>query len=123
MSARILPLAPVTLAAAATEFLARRDLDADTIRSYAQTLTRLRRGLPDRLGRRGGADLEPAPLHAAVLHHPAAADLCPDTGRGRLSYERAEYLFKQATGGWTLHQLRHSRLHPPVAKTAGQPRC
>ncbi|MBA3905223.1 MAG: RNA polymerase subunit sigma [Pseudonocardiales bacterium] len=36
---------------------------------------------------------------------PAPADLCPETGRRRLSYERAEYLFKQATGH-TLHQLR-----------------
>lgn len=36
---------------------------------------------------------------------PAAADLCPETGRGRLSYERAEYLFKQATG-CTLSQLK-----------------
>ncbi|MEV0647550.1 sigma-70 family RNA polymerase sigma factor [Phytomonospora sp. NPDC050363] len=41
------------------------------------------------------------------------ADLCPHTGRGRLSYERAEYLFKQATksldpvgNGHTLRQLR-----------------
>nr|WP_249349882.1 DUF6596 domain-containing protein [Microbispora sp. H10836] len=48
---------------------------------------------------------------------PAVADLCPHTGRGRLSYERAEYLFKRATrdldpegGGYTLHRLRHSRL-------------
>lgn len=48
---------------------------------------------------------------------PAAADLCPATGRGRLSYPRAEYLFKQASAkldphqkGWTLHQLRHSAL-------------
>ncbi|MEN3535292.1 DUF6596 domain-containing protein [Microbispora sp. ZYX-F-249] len=48
---------------------------------------------------------------------PPAADLCPHTGRGRLSYERAEYLFKRATrdldpesGGYTLHRLRHSRL-------------
>ena len=45
------------------------------------------------------------------------ADLCPETGRARLSYERAEYLFKRATRpldphgrGHTLHQLRHSRL-------------
>ncbi len=42
-------------------------------------------------------------------------DLCPVTGRGRLSYERAEYLFKQGSlkvgsRGWTLHQLRHSAL-------------
>lgn len=46
---------------------------------------------------------------------PATVDLCPVTGRGRLSYERAEYLFKQgslkiASRGWTLHQLRHSAL-------------
>ncbi|MFB6561281.1 sigma factor [Streptomyces sp. NPDC056400] len=45
---------------------------------------------------------------------PAPADLCPDTGRRRLSYERAEYLFKEATrsldpeaGGYTLGRLRH----------------
>ena len=36
---------------------------------------------------------------------PAAADRCPETGRRRLSYERAEYLFKRATGH-TLRQLR-----------------
>jgi|GEM_PF-1737 len=36
---------------------------------------------------------------------PAPADLCPETGRRRLSYERAEYLFKRATGH-TLNQLR-----------------
>ncbi|HTR93398.1 MAG TPA: hypothetical protein VMI73_16835 [Trebonia sp.] len=48
---------------------------------------------------------------------PAARDTCPVTGRGRLSYPRAEYLFKQASKaldphetGWTLHQLRHSAL-------------
>ncbi|GAA2910095.1 hypothetical protein Acy02nite_49110 [Actinoplanes cyaneus] len=47
----------------------------------------------------------------------ALADIDPDTGRGRLSYPRAEYLFKQACtlhdphdAGWTLHQLRHSGL-------------
>lgn len=28
----------------------------------------------------------------------------------RLSYRRAEELFSAASGGWTLHQLRHSRL-------------
>ena len=41
---------------------------------------------------------------------PARGDECPHTGQGRLSYERASTLFKQATGGWTLHQLRHSSL-------------
>lgn len=54
---------------------------------------------------------------ASGRHAPAAADVCPATGRGRLSYERAEYLFKIASRaldphgeGWTLHQLRHSQL-------------
>jgi integrase len=40
----------------------------------------------------------------------AAGDLDPESGRARLSYEMAEQLFKQATNGKTLHQLRHSRL-------------
>jgi RNA polymerase sigma factor (sigma-70 family) len=53
------------------------------------------------------ADRRPGP---ARMREPA--DLCPDTGRGRLSYERAEYLFKQTTRaldpagrGYTLRQL------------------
>ncbi len=46
-------------------------------------------------------------------------DVCPDTGRARLSYRRAAELFAHATTplaaagqptGWTLHQLRHSAL-------------
>ncbi|NRQ37092.1 tyrosine-type recombinase/integrase [Nonomuraea sp. NN258] len=48
---------------------------------------------------------------------PARGDICPITKRGRLSYPRAEYLFKTASAdldphrqGWTLHQLRHSAL-------------
>jgi site-specific recombinase XerD len=47
----------------------------------------------------------------------ALSDIDPVSGRGRLSYARAEYLFKQASKrhdphreGWTLHQLRHSAL-------------
>jgi RNA polymerase sigma factor (sigma-70 family) len=54
------------------------------------------------------ADRRPGPARM-----PTQADLCPDTGRGRLSYERAEYLFKQATkpldpagNGYTLRQLK-----------------
>ena len=39
-----------------------------------------------------------------------ARDLCPITGRPRLSYNRAAAVFKEASGGRTLHQLRHSRL-------------
>jgi len=56
------------------------------------------------------ADRRPAPART-----PAAVDVCPVTGRGRLSYERAEYLFKRhsrriSRNGLTLHQLRHSAL-------------
>jgi integrase/recombinase XerD len=41
---------------------------------------------------------------------PAAVDRCPETGRARLSYRCAEALFREASGGWTLHRLRHSAL-------------
>jgi len=56
------------------------------------------------------ADRRPAPART-----PAALDVCPITGRGRLSYERAEYLFKRhsrriSRNGLALHQLRHSAL-------------
>ncbi|MFI7535323.1 sigma-70 family RNA polymerase sigma factor [Streptosporangium sp. NPDC049376] len=54
------------------------------------------------------ADRRPGPSR-----RPVPADLCPETGRGRLSYERAEYLFKRATRsldpsgeGYTLRRLR-----------------
>ncbi|GIH68576.1 hypothetical protein Mth01_08290 [Sphaerimonospora thailandensis] len=57
------------------------------------------------------ADRRPGPSRT-----PREADLCPETGRRRLSYERAEYLFKQATrpldpagDGYTLRQLRTCR--------------
>ena len=41
---------------------------------------------------------------------PADLDRCPATGRSRLSSQRAWAIFHQASGGWTLHQLRHSAL-------------
>ncbi|GAA0991714.1 hypothetical protein GCM10009555_079480 [Acrocarpospora macrocephala] len=47
------------------------------------------------------ADRKPAPARM-----PPARDICPETGRRRLSYERAEYLFKQASHGNTFYQLR-----------------
>ena len=43
---------------------------------------------------------------------PARGDECPHTGRGRLSYERASTIFKQTTGGWTLH-TPPLLTHPP----------
>ncbi|GAA3211041.1 DUF6596 domain-containing protein [Actinocorallia longicatena] len=47
------------------------------------------------------AERRPAPARGAT-------GLCPRTGRGRLSYERAELLFKRHTGH-TLHRLREAR--------------
>ena len=47
---------------------------------------------------------------AAAHRVMAATDLDPGSGRARLSYRQAEDLFKAATGGATLHQLRHSAL-------------
>jgi integrase/recombinase XerC/integrase/recombinase XerD len=72
--------------------------------------TRTARLLPRHLaGRKQGplflTDLAPAPARL-----PARADLDPASGHARLSYRRAADLFHTATGGWTLHQLRHSRL-------------
>ncbi len=39
-----------------------------------------------------------------------ARDVCPITSRARLSYRRAAALFGEHSGGWTLHQLRHSAI-------------
>ncbi|MCX4823230.1 site-specific integrase [Streptomyces sp. NBC_01142] len=59
---------------------------------------------------------------------PAQADTDPGTGRGRLSYPRAEYLFKTASKlhdphgkGCTLHQLRHSGLKHLAEKGRSAP--
>jgi integrase len=77
--------------------------------AWAYYQTRTARLLPRLIrGRRRGpiflASRKSGPARRAAL-----ADLCPVTGRPRLSYERAEVLFKERTG-WTLHQLRHSAL-------------
>jgi integrase len=60
-------------------------------------------------GRRAGplflSSIAPAPAR-----QPASADAERRTGRARLSYRRAAELFAEGSGGWTLHQLRHSRL-------------
>lgn len=41
---------------------------------------------------------------------PALVDVDPTTGLTRLSYRRAAEVFKAASGGATLHQLRHSAI-------------
>lgn len=51
------------------------------------------------------SDRAPVPSRA-----PALTDLDPTTGRARLSYRRAAEIFSEATGGATLHHLRHSAL-------------
>ncbi|MEU1393820.1 MULTISPECIES: hypothetical protein [unclassified Nonomuraea] len=62
------------------------------------------------------ADRRPAPART-----PDPADLCPETGRRRLSYERAEYLFKKASGGYTLSRLAASARRPaPAPRTAAR---
>src|SRR5262249_25597908 len=38
------------------------------------------------------------------------SDIDPESGRARLGYRQAEDLFRAASGGATLHQLRHSAL-------------
>ena len=50
------------------------------------------------------------PYLSATQRHPCTGGRMPTHRRGRLSYERASTIFKKATGGWTLHQLRHSSL-------------
>jgi integrase/recombinase XerD len=57
-----------------------------------------------------------------------APDVCPITGRARLSYRRAAELFTEATrdldpagAGWTLHQLRHSDLTHEAEEGASTP--
>jgi hypothetical protein len=49
------------------------------------------------------SDRRPGPAR-----RPGARDLCPHTGRRRLSYERAEYLFEQASLG-ALRAREHFR--------------
>ncbi|WUV70992.1 site-specific integrase [Streptomyces sp. NBC_01478] len=80
--------------------------------------------LPRLIGRRTRG-----PLFLTDRKAPAGTptlDVCPETGRARLSYRRAEEIFEEKTrllanplaspediedlDGWTLHRLRHSAL-------------
>ena len=71
----------------------------------AHLLPRLLR-LPDGSSRCNGplflAGRKPVPAR-----RPAPRDICPQTGRARLGYDRARILLMRLTG-WHLHQLRHS---------------
>lgn len=60
-------------------------------------------------GVRSGPNTRAEPSPSSHLA-PATIDLDPVSGKARLSYRRAEEIGKTASGGYTLHQLRHSRL-------------
>lgn len=62
-----------------------------------------------------------AALRPSPARTPGASDLCPITGRARLSYRRAEELFVDYSGGWTLHQLRHSALTHMAERNVSTP--
>lgn len=71
--------------------------------------------LPRLIGRRDAGPIFLAERRSSPAPAPASLDLCPITGRSRLSYERSAYLFRRSSlkvskTGWTLHQLRHSAL-------------
>ena len=72
--------------------------------------TKTARLLPRHLHRRRAGPLFLTDIAPAPARQPALADVDPATGRARLSYRRAAEIFTTAGGGWTLHQLRHSRL-------------
>ncbi|MFD0415974.1 sigma-70 family RNA polymerase sigma factor [Streptomyces sp. NPDC127108] len=92
------------------------DLDdrrARTGRTWVSWRSGTARLLPTLLSGRTRGPLFLSDRRPAPARMPAAADLCPETGRRRLSYERAEHLFKQATksldpsaDGYTLSQLK-----------------
>jgi hypothetical protein len=94
------------------------DLDLDDRRvraggSWVSWRSGTARLLPRLLAGRGRRPVFLADRRPGPSRMPAAGDLCPETGRSRLSYERAEYLFKQATrrldpagAGYTLRQLK-----------------
>jgi integrase len=79
-------------------------------REFLHFQTGSARLLPRLIGGRSRGPLflaERPPLPSRI---PAHGDLCPETGRARLSYRRAEELFKAASGGRTLHDLRRAAL-------------
>jgi integrase len=109
-------------AARASEILALNVQDLDLRRRRAVVIgkggraelvgweTKTARLLPRHLKRRTSGPLFLADIAPAPARQPSLADLDPATGSARLSYRRAEEIFHAASGGRTLHQLRHSRL-------------
>jgi hypothetical protein len=97
--ATIIPLAAgPTLVAAAQEFLSRRDLDADTVRSYRQTLQRLQRELG-----------EQSPLTALTPAQTAAAFTSTWNGAAARTWNRHRSALRSLTvwagGRWPIADL------------------
>ena len=63
--------------------------------------------LPRLLGGRESGPVFISERRPVPARRPASRDICPETGRARLGYDRARTLFTHYTG-WELHQLRHS---------------
>lgn len=84
----------------------RKGGDTDVLH-YASGTARL---LPKVIDGRTQGPLLVATGTATASRAPALADLDPATGQARLSYRRAAEVFKEASGGATLHHLRHSAL-------------
>lgn len=66
--------------------------------------------LPHIIGTRKRGPLFLADQPPSQTRVPASTDIDPTTGRARLSYRRAAEIFKQVSGGATLHSLRHSAI-------------
>jgi len=70
--------------------------------------------LPRLLGGRSAGPVFLSLRRPGPVRRPGAKDLCPETGRARLGYDRARVLLDRYTtpgpgiAGWDLHQLRHS---------------
>jgi integrase len=79
-----------------------KDARAELI-GWETTTARL---LPRLLQRRRHGPVFLTAIAPAPARQPALTDLDPNTGRAR----RAAEVFKDASSGWTLHQLRHSQL-------------
>jgi integrase len=113
---------PYETAARADEILALDVADLDLPRRRAVVLgkggraeqvgweTKTARLLPRLLHNRRSGPLFLANIAPAPARQPARADTDPDSGRARLSYRRAAEMFRAASDGWTLHELRHSCL-------------
>lgn len=83
--------------------------------------TRTARLLPKVIGGRTRGPLFLASQHVQRDRRPALGDVDPATGLSRLSYRRAAEIFKAASGGATLHQLRHSAITHLAEEGVGLP--